>query len=86
MAYAEKRGKGPQAWRVKYKLPGGGKPASPASRPKLPRSPGDATRKPGSGRAAGPTRTQERPRSANGSTDGWLSRMSASARRTIAST
>lgn len=24
MAYAEKRGKGPQAWRVKYRLPGGG--------------------------------------------------------------
>jgi integrase len=24
MAYAEKRGKGPQAWRVKYKLPSGG--------------------------------------------------------------
>jgi hypothetical protein len=23
MAYAEKRGKGPQPWRVKYKLPSG---------------------------------------------------------------
>jgi hypothetical protein len=29
MAYAEKRGKGPKPWRVKYRLPGGGEGSEP---------------------------------------------------------
>ena len=66
--------------------PAAPRPASPASRPRLPRWPGAAARKPGSGKAAGPTRTQERSRSATGSAAGSACRTWASAPRTTAST
>jgi integrase len=57
MAYAEKRGKGPAPWRVKYRLPSGIEVSESGFETRPPHSPGDGTRRPGSAKAGGPTRT-----------------------------
>jgi hypothetical protein len=86
VAYAEKRGKGPQPWRVKYKLPNGMEASESGFETKAAALTWDVTRRPGSARAGGPTRTPGRSPSASGSTGGWPCRTSASARSTTVTT
>ena len=70
MTYAEERGKGPQPWRVKYRLPSGIEDSESGFKTKAAALAWGRDQEAGIREAAGRTRTRATSRSANGSTAG----------------